>query len=354
MSVLRSLLFAFSRVLPRGVKDLIRSNFRSFFPHHLQYSFTRDGHELDVSRFDLLDIEKAINKAKERFPNCKIYVVSDLERAYRLNEKIINTNELDKVLLKHESNPVCFVCAIQSDEDLLSALNKIRKLPNSYYFPAEKGFPPSRYFHQNNIAKQVLLEAREIGGKFDFNDFENIIQAIETTRNVEGDYVEIGTFQGHSARVALSYMKKAHMNRTSYLIDVYEGIVFKNAEDSADGRWLGTHTETSVDDVKYFLREFAGVKIVKSNIIIDELPKTIEKIAVCNVDTDMYESVLSSLIKVAPYISIGGIIICEDAGHIPQLAGARLALSDFLQSQSSNNFVPIYMMSGQYFLIKCS
>jgi len=127
---------------------------------------------------------------------------------------------------------------------------------------------------------------------------------------------------------------------------------FVDAADSTDGRWLGTHTETSVDRVKHFLREFTEVKIVKSNIIIDELPKAIKKIAVCNIDVDMYESVLSSLIKVASYISVGGIIICEDAGHTPQLAGARLALSDFLQNQSS--FVPIYMASGQYFLIRIS
>jgi hypothetical protein len=45
-------------------------------------------------------------------------------------------------------------------------------------------------------------------------------------------------------------------------------------------------------------------------------------------------------------------MICEDQGHTPFLAGAYLAIRDFLDSVAGKEFVPIHMASGQMFLIK--
>lgn len=87
-------------------------------------------------------------------------------------------------------------------------------------------------------------------------------------------------------------------------------------------------------------------------LIVNELPVKIQQIVIANVDVDLYEAVKAALFKVCHKIVRGGIIIVEDPGHTPLLIGARLALKEFMQSESGRQFMPIYMESGQTFLIK--
>ena len=46
-----------------------------------------------------------------------------------------------------------------------------------------------------------------------------------------------------------------------------------------------------------------------------------------------------------------GIIIAEDYGHTPALIGAQKAVGEFLE-EYPDEFLPIYLHSGQMFLIK--
>jgi hypothetical protein len=81
-------------------------------------------------------------------------------------------------------------------------------------------------------------------------------------------------------------------------------------------------------------------------------PGVIERIAVANIDVDMYEAVRSALIKTAPRIASGGILIVEDPGHTPALIGSRLALEEFMATPIAAAFTPVYMESGQTLLIR--
>ncbi len=47
-------------------------------------------------------------------------------------------------------------------------------------------------------------------------------------------------------------------------------------------------------------------------------------------------------------------MICEDAGHLPALMGARFALQDFIVSDAGKAFMPVHQTSGQVFLVKYS
>ena len=181
-------------------------------------------------------------------------------------------------------------------------------------------------------------------------DFENIFQGLEVTRGVEGDYVEIGTYQGASARAALNYMRRADIQRTAYFLDTYEGFSYEEAEKSSDSAWFGTHTETSLEAVKEYLSEYPNAKPVKANIITDGLPEEITRIALCNIDVDIYDAVYAALKTVAPLIAEHGIIIAEDYGHTPWLIGAQFAVRRFLEE--TDGFMPLYFPSGQMVLIK--
>ena len=79
--------------------------------------------------------------------------------------------------------------------------------------------------------------------------------------------------------------------------------------------------------------------------------KKIENISVANIDVDLYDAVKSALYRVKDKIVKNGIIIAEDYGHTPALIGAQKAVGEFLE-EYPDEFLPIYLHSGQMFLIK--
>jgi hypothetical protein len=229
----------------------------------------------------------------------------------------------------------------------------------------------ARYVNKNRLARAVIeaeFDRQTAAGfaKFDaddsypgYGDAENICQALERTRSLPGAYVEVGCYRGSSGCVALHYMRESGIYRPTVFLDVFEGFTYEHARTSADRIWDGTHAvEEGIEAVAERLKAFEQaafgrtVTVLKSNIITDELPPGTEAIAVANLDVDMAEAVYAGLVRLAPRIVAGGILIVEDPGHTPLLIGAVAALDIFLGGDAGRDFVPIYMRSGQYFLVR--
>ena len=307
---------------------------------------------LTDSRFEIKDIRRAINRARSLSPNSKIYLLSDIT----LSPKFKDIEYLDNIdainFDTNKSSPV-FVCVYESDEKLIEILREINQIPNARFVMPGVYYPTARYFHRNDIARDTLIEDSKIDKpKFEVGDFENIIQALEITRHIPGDYLEIGVYQGRSAHLALNYMSRAKLERRSFFLDVFEGFTYDKAQSSSDLIWKNTHQDTSFQNVQEFLAEFNNAQVIKNNIITDELPREIEQISVCCIDVDLQEAVNAAINKVASKIAKGGLIILEDQGHTPPLGGAYLATCNFLDSDAAKSFVPIHMASGQMILIK--
>lgn len=307
--------------------------------------------DLFQHRFLWSDLILPINSIRNRFgKNQQIFVLTDRADFPVNNElRLVSIEDVEKF----ESNVShAVICAFESDEKLLQILRVLRHRPNIYYYCPFRYLPTARYLHRNDTAKSVLQAELELQrGKFDLADFENIIQAIEITRNIAGDYVEIGVYKGDSAHAALHYMKRSQIKRRSYFYDLFEGFTNVSSQKSGDATWLNSHSDTSLQFVEKFLEEFENFTVGKLDIINHELPSTIREIALCNLDVDMYEATKAGLSKVAPLMTKGGIIILEDPGHTPFLAGALLASTEFLEIEGKN-FTSVQMASGQMFLIK--
>ena len=312
-------------------------------------AFARD---LDINRFSQEDILSLHAQLKGKFNHAHFFFLTDSGLALERDDiRQISLDEIDG-LAAHKELKV-FLCAFNSDEKLARYLTRLKRLKNYVYFPPNIGYPAARYFHRNDIARSVLLaDSRIAVPKFELADFENIVQAIEVTKHLPGPYVEIGVFQGRSAHVALNYMDSSGIQKQSYLIDTFEGFTYDQAASSTDARWQNTHTDISVEAVEHFLAEFNGKKLLKLNIISDELPASIQDVSVCNIDVDMYEAVGAALTKAAPRMARGGIMIQEDQGHTPAGAGAWLATKEFLDSDISKEFTPLYFPSGQIFFVR--
>ena len=304
---------------------------------------------LHKSRFTRKEVIKVVETIRRRFPNANIWLMSDNRN---LSIPCIKRIECVTQIQDKQAQNV-FVLVYQSDEQMRRVLGEIRSLPDAFYFTPSSAFPPANYFHQKDLVKEVLIDEAALPlGKFDLSDFENLLQMVEITRNVNGDYVEIGVYQGRSSHCILEYMRRAGIPKTVYCMDVYEGFNYEAAEHSQDAVWFGSHTETSVARVKEFLKLYPNAEVIKLDIIGSHLPEKIGPIALCNIDVDMYEAVEAALKKVSPRISSGGFIVVEDAGHTPYLAGANLATMEFMKSDLGAAFIPIYMQSGQYLFVR--
>jgi hypothetical protein len=234
------------------------------------------------------------------------------------------------------------------------------------YYPTLTATPIG-YISGNSLAQETLTteytkQALNKYDKWDFGpwDFVNLIQAIETTSNISGIYVEVGCFRGSSAGAVLSYATKKGLSLNCFFLDVFEGFDYPEAHSSSDAIWDGTHSTEGYEAVKERIEAYVlhdpdiSVNVLRSNIITDSLPPEITDggIRVANLDVDMYEAVAAGLHKLAPHINHGGILICEDAGHTPLLIGARVALDQFMASELGNKFIRLDLQSGQSFLIR--
>lgn len=266
--------------------------------------------------------------------------------------------------LSNLSKSTVVVYAVSQDDIGLPYISMLHDLSINYIpvWIADPG-----YYVKGNLVARIAIEEEfkkqtEQGfAKFDFgpSDFVNIVQALDITENVPGAFVEIGCFRGSSSCAALNYIAKKNMNLECYFLDVFNGFDYLDAHSSSDCVWENTHGTEGFEEITKRLKQYEHpnaklhVNVLKNNIISDNLPEEIVSIRVANLDVDLYEAVFAGLTKLAPRMSKGGVIIVEDPGHTPLLIGARLALKKFLDSDFSNLFLPpIYMQSGQFFLIR--
>jgi hypothetical protein len=277
--------------------------------------------------------------------------------------KINCTTEDVEVLRSYELSKYVFIYACEADDAGLSFIDAI--VSGGGVFLPVSVYTPSKYIHFNTIGRHLICDEFErqtkLGfAKFDFgpSDFINIIQAIDITKNLAGAFVEVGCFRGSSSCIALRYMKECGLRRNCYFLDVFDGFTYDTALKSPDILWIGTHETEGMEVVKQRIKLFenpeAGLhaSVVRCDITEEDLPVSINDIALANIDVDQYEAVLIALEKVAMRIVEGGIIIVEDPGHTPALIGSRLALHYFSRTRLGQTFTSVYMESGQTFLIK--
>jgi hypothetical protein len=306
---------------------------------------------LHFRTFNEQSFRGAIVYAREKAADSTLYILSDLQKDF-LEKFHLPVVRSAKDL--PQDKKVSVILGLASDQDAVEAIQQMQRQSNISYFPLHCAFPTTNYFHQNNIARQSLdaCYADEIE-KYDVPDCENIMQALEETRDLTGAYVEIGVYKGSSARAALTYIEARGLQRDVYLLDTYSGFDYAEAKLSSDLSWKDTHQDAGFESVSQTLDSCqAPFRMIKSNIIVDELPPEIDRICVCNVDVDMYEATMAAFVKVAPRIVRGGVLICEDLGHSPRTVGALVAYKEFLETDLGKKFRAFYLKSGQGLMVK--
>jgi hypothetical protein len=317
--------------------------------HHPQH--------LWLPRFDATSLDQMVAWSRQRFPHAARFLLTDQDPATLpfCFDRIGARTLAHAAEAPESSEPRVFYCVFACDEGLAESLYEVQDLDNAYYYTPKSYLPTARVFHRDPTARDVLEQLApplDDVDTWDLADHENIIQALAQTRDVPGDYVEIGVYRGASAELALTYLERAGIERHCWLLDLYEGFTYDEAERSHDAFWAGQFSGTSQPAVEQRLERFPNRTLARCNVICDDLPAGIDRIAVCNIDVDMYEAVTAALEKTADRIPPGGVILIEDQGHTPNIAGGFLAVRDFLATEQGGRFMSWNLTSGQALLVR--
>ena len=185
---------------------------------------------------------------------------------------------------------------------------------------------------------------------------ENIAEAFEITKNISGDFVEIGVYKGGTALTALNCLVvRGEKARKVFLLDTFSGFSHEESE-SVDPIWADTHSLYGTEETYNYVKKTLlsadyPFELIVADIIKDELPSQIQDVVIAHIDVDSYEATSAALRKIHIYIRVGGMILLEDPSGTPLLYGAFLAMNEFLDSNEGKKYVVIYKTS-HYFLLR--
>ena len=154
-------------------------------------------------------------------------------------------------------------------------------------------------------------------------------------KNLEGNVAELGVFQGEFAKKINEFFP----NKTLYLFDTFEGFDERDLiKEDKETQKLGTHlTNTSVQLVIDKMPHPSNVVIKKGWFPESAVGLDNEKFCFVNIDTDLYDSILSGLEYFYPKMVRGGIILIHDYYSLGYI-GVRQAVSEFCEKYNLNSF----------------
>lgn len=314
------------------------------------------------ARFKHEDILAVVSGVAHGFqvPENKVLVLTDGFVAFPKDSVWILDFFLDRKKLDAvDVADIAILLAFEDDQAACEAVTYINSRNGRY---TSLNLPnPAQYHHINWTWRKIAhgeqhRQVQEGFSKWNVPDFDNLVQALETTKNVDGDFLEVGCFQGSSGSAVLAYLSAMGYRKRCWFLDVFDGFTYDEAFQSSDARWRNSHKTDGKEIVEARLNRFSSpeleVLVEKKNIISDDLNPEIKALSVVNIDVDMYEAVAVALKKCAPLVQSGGVMIAEDAGHTPALIGARLAVNEFIESPQADSFTHFYVGSGQHMFFK--
>jgi hypothetical protein len=311
-------------------------------------------------KFDFETIKKEIDTVALRnysYLDHKI-LITDTKFTLENFEQHKSIDEIKDELIKNS----LFFLYFETDDKYYYHLDKIINFGGKYII--HKNYNKQNYIHTSTGCKLALQSTYKKKNSIShYNEIihGNICQAIEQTKHLVGDYVEIGVYRGGSALTALNYMKYSNINRKSYFLDTFDGFDYEEATQSSETHWENGNehhklwgAQKTLEIVDNLLRSQCPnqqFELVKNNICNEPLPSSIKNIVVANVDVDIYDATRDAFNKVAEKMVKGGIIIAEDPTATPALIGAYYAMEKFLKTDVGKKFMKLHLI-GQYFLIK--
>lgn len=144
-----------------------------------------------------------------------------------------------------------------------------------------------------------------------------------SVKNIEGDVMEVGAWNGATAIYMKALLEYNRLSARLWLFDTFEGKFclekYKHKKDlKALEKYLGwsdvvyPSVEEVISNFKKFEMFDEKVKILKGDIFDTYLNCNVSEIAILRLDLDFFESTLFMLEQFYPKVSSGGYIIIDD------------------------------------------
>lgn len=183
--------------------------------------------------------------------------------------------------------------------------------------PQRFGIHYQRYQQLGGLV-DVTEDARAYAGLEQLRDVERLMflsLAFDQIHKegLEGDFLELGVYQGSTAAVLARYARR--LDRQLYLLDTYEGFVEEDLNGLDAGRRVD-FTDTSLDAVRTRVGE-VNTKYVKGYFpeSAKQLPAD-GRYCLVHIDTDLYSPIMSGLEYFYPRMVPGGYLIVHDYGSL--------------------------------------
>ena len=148
-------------------------------------------------------------------------------------------------------------------------------------------------------------------------NLQTVLWAIRQASNVEGDFVELGVFKGHTTLFAAEYLEFQTWDRRWLLYDTFEGIpqdqLDPGWEETNKGLYGGTY---GFEEVRDRFAAFPNIEVIKGRVpeILSEVPPG--RIAFLHMDLNNSTAEIAALDALFDRISPGGVIIFDDYAWI--------------------------------------
>jgi len=175
--------------------------------------------------------------------------------------------------------------------------------------------------------------------------------------NIDGAFVETGTWTGGASAYALLSMKRNNICLTYWGFDSFEGMPDPTSDDDSQSiSWAGDDPRklNNADrEACYTYLSETGYEVSKINLIkgwFDESlvmhKSKVGPIAILRLDGDFYESTKVPLLELYPQVVNGGIVIIDDYGTFE---GCKKAIDEIVLGQDI-----LYAENGVRYFVKKS
>lgn len=144
-------------------------------------------------------------------------------------------------------------------------------------------------------------------------NLQTVVWAIQQVKALDGDFVELGVFRGHTTLFAAEYFGFAEWPRRWLLFDTFEGI----PEDQLDPNWAKVNKDTyvgvySYEEVEARFAPFPNIEVIKGRVPEVLEGRAPDRIAFLHVDLNNTTAEIGALEALYDRIVPGGVIVLDD------------------------------------------
>jgi hypothetical protein len=140
-----------------------------------------------------------------------------------------------------------------------------------------------------------------------------VIWAVQQVKDLDGDFLELGVFKGHTTLIVSEYVKFSEWKKNWILFDTFDGI----PDDQVDPGWEKSNTSAykgtySYEEVCERFAHIDNVHVIQGvvpEILIDNVP---DRIAFIHMDLNNATAEIAALDFLFDRLVSGGIIIFDD------------------------------------------